>query len=201
MARALCALADTHYAAKIVEGSAGKVLTEAAIDMGYDPWTPVDDSNSWLCDIDAIYCTDQPRWTWSADNWAGYPAGSPVADYDMWYCDSDPVNCIEHVVSSTATAQRQLYSVLRTGTGDLDLAAGGSLLQNSPYGVYTAGTQSQDVTAAYQQARGQLGGSVLGSGGSEYESVTLAQYQAWFPEHGGNLDIRVGVRPHGRPVG
>ncbi|MDR0280255.1 MAG: filamentous hemagglutinin family protein [Paucimonas sp.] len=185
-------LADTHYAANIVTGSAGKVLTEAAIEMGYEPWAPVDDSNSWLCDIDAIYCTDQPQWTWSPDNWAGYPAGSPIAADDMWYCDSDPANCIEHVVSSTATAQRQLYSVLRTGTGDLDLAAAGSLLQNSPYGVYTAGTQAQDVTAAYQQARGQRGGSLLGSGGSEYESLTLAQYQAWFPEHGGNLDIRVG---------
>ncbi|MHA6192881.1 filamentous hemagglutinin family protein [Pseudomonas wadenswilerensis] len=184
-------LADTHYSANIVSGGGGRILTEAAEGMGETAWTPVDDSNSWLCDYDATYCMDLPRWTWAPNNSEGYAAGSPVRESDMWVCEYDPASCNEHIVTDTATAQRQLYSVLRTGTGDLDLAAGGSLLQNSPYGVYTAGTQAQDVTAAYQQARGKRNGSVLGSGGSDYESLTLARYQAWFPEHGGNLDIRV----------
>ncbi|MEI9993005.1 MAG: filamentous hemagglutinin family protein [Rhizomicrobium sp.] len=37
------------------------------------------------------------------------------------------------------------FSVLRTGTGDLELLAGGDFSEQSPYGVYTAGTQSPDV--------------------------------------------------------
>ena len=184
-------LADTHYAATIVSGAAGKVFNDDAAMFGLEPWTAVDDSNSFFCEWGDI-CIDKPQWTWAVDNWFGMPAGSPVGDDMFEWCGIDPSLCVESKTTTTATAQRQLYSVLRTGTGDLDLAAGGSLLQNSPYGVYTAGTQSQDVTAAYQQARGQRNGSVLGSAGSEYESLTLAQYQAWFPEHGGNLDIRVG---------
>ena len=184
-------LADTHYAATIVTGSAGRVFNEDAAMFGLEPWSAVDDSTSDFCFWGDI-CIDKPQWTWAVDNWFGELAGSPVSEDMLDWCVIDSSLCVETQSTTIATAQRQLYSVLRTGTGDLDLAAAGSLLQNSPYGVYTAGTQAQDVTAAYQQARGQRGGSLLGSSGSEYESLTLAQYQAWFPERGGNLDIRVG---------
>jgi hypothetical protein len=44
------------------------------------------------------------------------------------------------------------FSVIRTGTGDLELDAGGSIDQSSLYGIYTAGTQ-ETVDAAFESAR------------------------------------------------
>ncbi|MDR6672180.1 filamentous hemagglutinin family protein [Xanthomonas sp. 1678] len=92
-------------------------------------------------------------------------------------------------------ARQQLFSVLRTGTGDLDLISGGDFQMSSPYGIYTAGTASASLGLAYDQRRGRLAdGSVLGSEGTEYEAwVDGGQgslYQAWYPEHGGNLLLR-----------
>ena len=90
-------------------------------------------------------------------------------------------------------------SVVRTGTGDLDLLAGGSVAMKSLYGVYTAGTQSAPILAAdgsnpYNQPRGVPRGAsgVLGSAGAAYESLVSgagSPYQAWYPEAGGNLYI------------
>ncbi|MEG1328203.1 MAG: hypothetical protein RSD99_25100, partial [Janthinobacterium sp.] len=45
-------------------------------------------------------------------------------------------------VTTVAPARQPLFSVLRTGTGDLDLLAAGDFDMRSLYGVYTAGTQS-----------------------------------------------------------
>src|SRR5260221_640990 len=39
------------------------------------------------------------------------------------------------------------FSVLRTGTGDLDLLAGGDFTQGSLYGIYTAGAQASGIGA------------------------------------------------------
>ncbi|MCF3998209.1 hypothetical protein L2E47_51640, partial [Pseudomonas aeruginosa] len=44
----------------------------------------------------------------------------------------------------------------------------------------------------FNQPRGLFNGSVLGAGGADYEVLSSSQYQAWYPEHGGNLDIAVG---------
>lgn len=91
-----------------------------------------------------------------------------------------------------------MFSVLRTGTGDLDLMAAGNLRMDSPFGVYTAGTQSSDVDSRFNQARGRLSddGSVLGSAGSAYEKWvnggSESLYQAWYPQMGGNLTIGAG---------
>jgi hypothetical protein len=92
-------------------------------------------------------------------------------------------------------ARQQLFSVLRTGTGDLDLISGGDFQMSSPYGIYTAGTASASLGAAYDQRRGVgVDGSVLGSAGSEYEAWVDggngSLYQAWYPEHGGNVLLR-----------
>ncbi|MCK9917129.1 filamentous hemagglutinin family protein, partial [Microbacteriaceae bacterium K1510] len=92
-------------------------------------------------------------------------------------------------------------SVIRTGTGDLELLAGGNFEMKSLFGVYTAGTQSADIGAngsdPFNQPRGleQVtnpagGATVLGSVGSAYESLVKGPsslYQAWYPEQGGNL--------------
>ncbi|MDI4231970.1 hypothetical protein OZ411_03970 [Bradyrhizobium sp. Arg237L] len=54
-------------------------------------------------------------------------------------------------------------SVVRTGTGNLEILAGGSYRQDSPYGVYTAGTAIA-VDSAYNTGRALASdGTVLGS--------------------------------------
>ena len=84
-------------------------------------------------------------------------------------------------------------SVLRTGTGNLDLIAGGSFSEQSLFGVYTAGTQSAPVLASdggnpYNQPRGlQNDGTLLGSINQSKAAVVQAGYQAWYPEHGGDV--------------
>ncbi len=68
------------------------------------------------------------------------------------------------------------FSVLRTGTGSLDLLAGGSFSEATPYGVYTAGTQSAPILAADGSNPYDLAGAV--SSGNSH---------AWYPEHGGDV--------------
>ncbi len=68
------------------------------------------------------------------------------------------------------------FSVLRTGTGNLDLLAGGSFSEATPYGVYTAGTQAAAVLAADGSNPYDLVG--VTSGGNSH---------AWYPEHGGDV--------------
>ncbi|MBR1082718.1 filamentous hemagglutinin family protein [Bradyrhizobium viridifuturi] len=68
------------------------------------------------------------------------------------------------------------FSVLRTGTGSLDLLAGGSFSEATPYGVYTAGTQSAPFLAA--------------DGSNPYDVIGTASrggVHAWYPEHGGDV--------------
>ena len=84
-------------------------------------------------------------------------------------------------------------SVIRTGTGDLSLTAGGSITEASLFGIYTAGAQAAGVTSAYQQPRGTLIGgttvlSTSGTGGFDYNTL-LGGYQAWYPIGGGNVRV------------
>jgi filamentous hemagglutinin family protein len=85
------------------------------------------------------------------------------------------------------------FSVVRTGTGSLNILSGGSITEASLYGVYTAGTQSADVTAAYNQPLPSSGSSVLGSAGDlpgpngATYNAALTAYQANYPAGGGNL--------------
>jgi hypothetical protein len=84
------------------------------------------------------------------------------------------------------------FSVLRTGTGDLDLLAGGNFIENTPYGIYTAGTQLT-VDSAYLLPRGLASdgsGTVLGSGQTGYENA-IADYQAYYPTGGGDVLVSV----------
>lgn len=52
-------------------------------------------------------------------------------------------------------------SVIRTGTGDLDLLAGGSILEQSLYGIYTAGAQAADAASGTTAWYPTGGGNVL----------------------------------------
>ncbi|ODP32141.1 filamentous haemagglutinin family protein [Pandoraea sp. ISTKB] len=70
------------------------------------------------------------------------------------------------------------FSVLRTGTGNLDILAGGSFSEATPYGVYTAGTTSAPMLAA--------------DGSNPYNLANTASsggVQVWYPEHGGDVLI------------
>ena len=129
---------------------------------------------------------------------------------------------------SGGTAGRSpIFSVIRTGKGDLDILSGGDFRQTSFYGIYTAGTQSAPcgITMAtpfsmpwggtpttlkrasdpdQSQANGRE--SVLGAGSARHEPlVTGGQYAAWYPEQGGNVYRRAGQyacrHPHRQRAG
>jgi hypothetical protein len=104
-----------------------------------------------------------------------------------------------HQAASTATPV-ETFSVVRTGTGDLDLYVGGSYQQNSLFGVYTAGTAiaAQD-SAGYNAPRDtpfaagtptdiSVLGAANGAPGSDYESTLNAQ-RMWFTEKGGDFTL------------
>ncbi|TWB96027.1 filamentous hemagglutinin family protein [Bradyrhizobium macuxiense] len=74
------------------------------------------------------------------------------------------------------TLNATFFSVLRTGTGSLDLRAGSNFSEATPYGVYTAGTQSAPILAPGGANPYDLVG--VSSGGGSH---------AWYPEHGGDL--------------
>ncbi|WP_286949123.1 MULTISPECIES: filamentous hemagglutinin family protein [Brevundimonas] len=97
----------------------------------------------------------------------------------------------------------QNFSVIRTGTGALDLLAGGDYQQMSLYGVYTAGTPSAEIGGqtpdghnVFNQPRATLAGSIglanpwIGPNFDGYADA-IADYQAWYPEHGGDLLLSV----------
>ncbi len=86
-------------------------------------------------------------------------------------------------------------SVVRTGTGNLEILAGGSYRQDSPYGVYTAGTAIAETGAAandaYNVARARFAdGTVLGAANAadpaNYEATLNAQ-RMYYTEHGGDF--------------
>ncbi len=83
------------------------------------------------------------------------------------------------------------FSVVRTGTGSLSLVAGGSINENSSYGIYTAGTQSAPLLVngsnPYNLAQGQgAGTSLLGANNASLAAL-VTNYQANYPTAGGNV--------------
>jgi filamentous hemagglutinin family protein len=107
--------------------------------------------------------------------------------------------------------RQQNFSVLRTGTGDLDIVAAGNVAMTSPFGVYTAGTQAQSLVAAgqadpYNLKRGlDKNHTVLHTDGAYLESLvdggSASLYQAWYPEQGGNVLVRAGGAVLGDLIG
>jgi filamentous hemagglutinin family protein len=114
------------------------------------------------------------------------------------YCSGYPGHCVAFV---TTVASEALPSEVRTGTGDLDLIAGGSFSEQSLYGVYTAGTQSKPIAADGTTPAGTTeasnpfnsplglgsGGTLLGAANAARAAVALSDYQAWYPEDGGDV--------------
>ncbi|SAI65713.1 Heme:hemopexin utilization protein A [Bordetella ansorpii] len=79
-----------------------------------------------------------------------------------------------------------IFSVLRTGTGDLDILAGGDFSQATPFGVYTAGTQRDlpEGNEAFTLQRARL------TGVAAYDAA-LEDRTTWYPDHGGDLYVSV----------
>jgi len=112
-----------------------------------------------------------------------------------------------------ALKQMQNFSVIRTGIGSLDLLAGGSYEQLSLYGVYTAGTPSAEIGGTtldgynvYNQPRATLAGSTglsnpwIGENFDGY-AAAIQDYQAWYPENGGDVLLSVQDRMIGYATG
>lgn len=84
------------------------------------------------------------------------------------------------------------FSVIRTGTGELSLVAGGDIDQSSLYGIYTAGTQDplpHGDNAQFNAMRQNEGGTYLLPGKANEAASTLvsATYQAYYPNNGGDV--------------
>ncbi len=86
------------------------------------------------------------------------------------------------------------FSVIRTGTGNLSLIAGGNFDQSSLYGIYTAGTQDPlpggyAVNVAYDSKRKGLAGSgnIALPHDATINQIVAETYQANYPTDGGNV--------------
>ncbi|GLZ23986.1 hypothetical protein Pstu01_06560 [Stutzerimonas stutzeri] len=209
-------LADTHYS-HFREVAAAGVWYWADGNWYDTPGTPVPD---WALDPGYNICEQEPgqcvqvSWLWADGNWYDTP-GTPVPDWalDPGYniCEQEAGQCISVGGSGDLIALypvTQSFSVLRTGTGDLDLIAGGDLRMQSLYGAYTAGmstaSQAGSQAAAFDQSRAKAGdGTWLGTGQSQDADIAAAYealvdgganstYAAWYPDQGGNLLLRAG---------
>ena len=85
------------------------------------------------------------------------------------------------------------FSVIRTGTGDLSLVAGGNFDQSSLYGIYTAGSQTTPGAGFSLPRAGTKGGELV-KGGKDgaYNKIFSKDYQAYYPNDGG--DVRVAAQ-------
>jgi filamentous hemagglutinin family protein len=96
----------------------------------------------------------------------------------------------------------EAFSVIRTGTGDMNFAVGGNFDQSSLYGIYTAGTQTYlpGTTGGLASAQNtqfdlprmtvpfQIDGSIKPILGIPADQ---GGYQAYYPNEGGNLSLTV----------
>jgi filamentous hemagglutinin family protein len=85
------------------------------------------------------------------------------------------------------------FSVIRTGTGSLSLISGGSINEDSSFGIYTAGAQSPAILDqnAYDLAQGYgQSTTLLGTNTENTDLAALvANYAAYYPTGGGNVLI------------
>ncbi|VFR60299.1 Filamentous haemagglutinin family outer membrane protein associated with VreARI signalling system [plant metagenome] len=152
--------------------------------------------------------TQEELSVWLVANWGGdWEANfgsTPLADlcnFGPNYCVFEGATPPTEVVDYHHVPGAPSFSVLRTGTGDLELLAGRDVGMMSMYGVYTAGaaTSLGALDAQYNLPRGTIDehgvlGRVQGDGKHD---AALAVYQAWYPDHGGNLTIMAGRDVYG----
>ncbi|NHQ92005.1 filamentous haemagglutinin family protein [Janthinobacterium lividum] len=160
-----------------------------------------------FCANDPTLCVLKLAYVWTkagAEEFAdpSVKAGD-VVDLDAlgWptMCEENPTWCGTSSPSYNYKPSSLRYSVLRTGTGDLDLVSGGDLRMDSLYGVYTAGMSSTATLPGdpFNQARARnADGKVLNNPDGEHEHLVDGGadsiYRAWYPDQGGNLLLKVG---------
>ena len=122
----------------------------------------------------------------------------PVALGMPTLCEEYPTWCGTSNPTFDYKASSLRHSVLRTGTGDLDLVSGGDLRVDSLYGVYTAGMSSTATAAGdpYNLPRSRnADGKVLANPDGAHERLVDGGadsiYRAWYPDQGGNLLLQV----------
>ncbi|MFC3555455.1 filamentous hemagglutinin family protein [Alcaligenes endophyticus] len=174
------------------------------------------------------YC-DRYFYVWNelGEQRFGYKAGTPAGPEferhcNRGYCDSLGESIIipgtpDQTIIGAIIKQvpvSHVFSVLRTGTGHLDLISQGSIQVQSPYGIYTAGTHTASAAANqeadFNRSRAKAAdGTYLNTSksmapsdgsspalGTGYEALVnggpSSTYTAWYPEHGGNVLIHSG---------
>ena len=122
------------------------------------------------------------------------PLHNPNNPKNHKICARDPASC-EPTYQASGEVVVPAFSVVRTGTGTLTLAAGGSVTEASDYGVYTAGAQSAPILNSaggnpYDLAQGLdvPNGTLLGTKNASLTAL-VANYQANYPVGGGNLTV------------
>ncbi len=147
-------------------------------------------------DADANLGSDRPVWAIAPMLAAGSQSASIrlVGGADLSSADTRglrSVHALGDVGNVTLNDPRNsnssgnpIFSVIRTGTGDLDILAGGDVSQQSTFGVYTAGTQRNLVQGneAFNLDRVWL------TGNASYDAA-LNDQTTWFPDHGGDLYV------------
>ncbi|WZB71278.1 hypothetical protein WJ968_04485 [Achromobacter xylosoxidans] len=207
-------LADSHASTrmKIVPGGVGMVY--APNDLGYPVGEPVDPDWVSDCDLFPGLCVTDPKrikrtWTQDGSDMFGTEVGTPVQEELVVFCDMIPGVCnvaiepIRDIASAELLAP--MFSVVRTGAGDLGAAAVRRSAHGHAlwllYGGHAIGgvaprRRQRSVCAAARQAHlrsreGAERASLLGPQQDDYSAANGA-YRAWYPERGGNVDIVVG---------
>ncbi|WP_162988116.1 filamentous haemagglutinin family protein [Alcaligenes aquatilis] len=214
-------LADTHYTLlNEHEISGGGLFWATGNGIGAPAGAPVDPSQMIACDMFPGVCVTATH-VWAEGNGIGAPAGHAVDPSQMIACDMFPGICVPlesgigDLLASYPAAQA--FSVLRSGTGDLDLISGDNLKMQSLYGVYTAGMSTAslagDQVTDFNQSRALASdGSYLRTSNGADESVNAgyeslvdggvnSTYSAWYPDGGGNLLLRTGGHLTGDMLG
>jgi hypothetical protein len=118
------------------------------------------------------------------------PLHNPNNPKNAKICKRDPASC-KPTYQVNYVSVVPAFSVVRTGTGSLSLISGGSVSEDSAYGVYTAGTQSAPILNAgknpYNLPQGfGAAKNLLGSSNTALAKL-VANYQANYPTGGGNV--------------
>lgn len=191
-------IGDTSYA--------GRPIAELADMFGF--------TEDEFCAMSADYCGPAPRQVaaqgsldyWGDESYVGTPAKDFAAMFGMTedeFCGTAPTYCAGGGTQTEVTtygkrAGTPAWSVLRTGKGDLELLAAGDVVMKSGFGVYTAGTpttlgEGRDAAFNSPRAAAPRNTALLGPDlvPGSYDAA-LAGYQAWYPDHGGNLRVEAG---------
>jgi len=151
-----------------------------------------------------MYGTPVYLWTQDGvDNMGAGVVGQPIDFAAIGYptmCSDNPSFCgTDPTIPPTYSAGSTRFSVVRTGTADMDLLAAGDFRMDTLYGVYTAGTSSSATSAGdpYNLPRARnSNGTVLNDPDGFNEKFVNGSAdnlaRAWYPTDGGNLTVKAG---------